>query len=327
MRRIGFWGFVVLTIAASSPRDGHAQILQVAEQTTSSIEALDRSKTVVLLPGGILEEHGPYLPASSDGYLNDWLTRRIAEAVVARPGWTALVFPSIPLGNSGANDVGMKYTFPGTYTVQFSTLRAVFMDLADALGTQGFRWVFIVHLHGAPNHSRALDQAGDYFHDVYGGWMVHLAGLNSVLSAISVPKSRENEAEDGFAIHAGMDETSWMLFLRPSLVDPAFRRAQPAAAAKMEGLVAVAKARDWPGYLGSPRLASAAHGAAVAHAVADKAVGAAMSILDGADPRALERFATVMEKSPTDVLLDAASLKAEAERSRRQQKWLEKRGP
>lgn len=63
------------------------------------------------------------------------------------------------------------------------------MDLADELGGQGFRWVFIVHLHGAPNHSRALDEAGDYFHDTYGGWMVHLAGLDSVLSAIAVPKS------------------------------------------------------------------------------------------------------------------------------------------
>jgi hypothetical protein len=44
-----------------------------------------------------------------------------------------------------------------------------------------------------------------------------------------------------------------------------------------------------------------------------------------ADPRSIERFATVMEKSPTDVLLDAASLQAEAERGRRQQAWLETR--
>ena len=148
--------------------------------------------------------------------------------------------------------------------------------------------------------------------------------LQSFLSAISGPKSKEQEAEDGYAIQPGMDETSWMLFLKPALVDPAFRQARPATAAKMEGLVAVAKARDWTGYLGSPRLATAAHGAAVANGVAAAAVGAVMKVLDGADPRMLERFATVMEKSATDVLLDAASLQAEAERTRRQEAWIEK---
>jgi creatinine amidohydrolase/Fe(II)-dependent formamide hydrolase-like protein len=327
MKRITPWRLVVLTIVVCAmSRASLAQILQLAEQTTQRLAALDRSKTAVVVPGAILEQHGPYLPSYSDGYLNDWLTQRIAEAVVARPGWTALVFPSIPLGNSGANDVGMKYSFSGTYTVRFATLRAVFMDLADELGNQGFRWVFIVHLHGAPNHSRALDQAGDYFHDTYGGWMVHLAGLNSVLSAIAVPKSQADEAEDGYAIHAGMDETSWMLFLKPALVDPAFRQARPAAAATMEGLVPVAKAPDWPGYLGSPRLATASHGAAVVSAVAARAIQSAMQVLDGTDPRKLERFATVMERSPTDVLLDAASLQAEAQRERRQQAWIAKHG-
>jgi|SRR5216683_3643336 len=36
---------------------------------------------------------------------------------------------------------------------------------------------YLVHNHGAPNHHKALNQASDYFHDVYGGTMVHLFGL------------------------------------------------------------------------------------------------------------------------------------------------------
>ena len=85
------------------------------------------------------------------------LTQDLAEAIVERPGWNALIFPLIPLGNGGANEIGRKYSFSETYTVRFSTLRAVFMDLATELGEQGFRWIFVVHLHGAPNHNRALD--------------------------------------------------------------------------------------------------------------------------------------------------------------------------
>jgi len=71
----------------------------------------------------------------------------------------------IPLGVSGANEIGGRYSFPGTYAVRSTTMRAVFVDLASELGDQGFRWLFVVHLHGAPMHSRALDEAGNYFRE------------------------------------------------------------------------------------------------------------------------------------------------------------------
>jgi creatinine amidohydrolase/Fe(II)-dependent formamide hydrolase-like protein len=105
------------------------------------------------------------------------LARDLAEAIVARPGWAAVMFPPIPLGSGGANEIGGKYGFPGTYAVRPATLRSVFMDLATEFGEQGFRWVFIVHGHGSPDHNRMLDQAGAFFHDSYGGQMVHLRGF------------------------------------------------------------------------------------------------------------------------------------------------------
>ena len=43
-----------------------AQIYRVAEMNTDQIRALDRETTIVLLPGGILEQHGPYLPSFTD---------------------------------------------------------------------------------------------------------------------------------------------------------------------------------------------------------------------------------------------------------------------
>lgn len=55
------------------------------------------------------------------------------------------------------------------------------------------------------------------------------------------------------------------------------------------GLLPIAAAKDWPGYLGSPRLASAAHGAKVVDRVAEKAVVAVLKILDGASVTAIPR--------------------------------------
>src|ERR1044071_1681973 len=74
------------------------QIYHVQEMNTEQIKALDREKTVVLLPVGILEEHGPYLPSGSDVYITDRRTSALANALVERPGWKVLVFPLIPLG-------------------------------------------------------------------------------------------------------------------------------------------------------------------------------------------------------------------------------------
>ena len=132
-------------------------IFQLKELNTTQIGSFDKDKTVVLIPGGILEEHGPYLPSFTDGYWNEKLTDTIAKAIATRKDWNVLIFPTIPLGNSGANEVGLKYSFPGTYTVRFETLRAIFLDIATELGEQGFKHIFVIHGHGAPNHQRALD--------------------------------------------------------------------------------------------------------------------------------------------------------------------------
>jgi hypothetical protein len=168
-----------LVVIACQPRPATTQVYRLAELNTEQIRALDRAKTVILLPGGILEEHGPYLPSYTDGYLNERLTSDLATAIAGRPGWSVVVFPVIPLGAGGANEVGARFPFPGTYAIRPDTLRAVFMDLAEEFGEQGFRWLFLVHAHGSPAHNRALDAAGEYFRDVYGGRMIHLAGLDT----------------------------------------------------------------------------------------------------------------------------------------------------
>src|SRR3954470_23615830 len=106
---------VLATCLLSLAMPASAQIVRVGDLNTTQIRALDRSKTVVLLSGGMLEEHGPYLPASTDGILSDRLTQEIARSVIAaKPGWTVLLFPQIPFGSTGSNEIGGQFSFPGT---------------------------------------------------------------------------------------------------------------------------------------------------------------------------------------------------------------------
>ncbi len=296
---------VLSVLREQSPRSASsaaAKVLHVAKMKTGEIRALDRARTVVLLPGGILEEHGPYLPAYTDGILSERLTEELARAIAAKvPSWTVLVFPQLPLGASGSNELGGHFVFAGTYAIRPATLRAVYMDLAVELGEQGFRWVFVVNVHGAPLHNRVLDQASDFFRDTYGGRMVHLWGLVPVLGgwgrALGALSGAEKK-EEGVSLHAGMDETSLLLYLRPGLVAPTYKQAPVVTGHSLKESFDVAKAADWPGYLGSPRLANAALGEKIWKSFVAATIEHASKILDGAEPAAFPRYADLLEKNP-----------------------------
>jgi creatinine amidohydrolase len=300
-----------------------AQILRIGEMNTQQIHALDLPKTVVLIPGGILEEHGPYLPSYTDGYADEAYTLELAKAIVARPGWTVVLFPQIPLGNDPANTIGGKTMFAGSYPVRMATLRAIYMDLANELGDQGFRWIFLIHNHGAPNNHKALNQASDYFHDVYGGTMVHLFGLKPVFLCCGSKEtvlSAKQLAEEGFSVHAGADEQSQLLFLRPEFVPASYQSAPSWTGANFADLVRIAKAEGWPGYFGAPRLATAAMGAREFALSSQNVNAIALQILDGLDSKKIPRYADEMD--PLNVAGENAELQHEHAVEKRELDWL-----
>jgi creatinine amidohydrolase len=319
------WVLLLLVLFLTFP--AMAQILQMAELNTDQIRALDRSKTAILIPGGILEEHGPYLPSFTDGYADAAFTQELARAIVARPGWTAVVFPQIPLGFGGANNIGSKYVFPGSYTVRMTTLRAVYMDLGSELGEQGFRRIFLIHNHGDPMSNRALDQASDFFRDVYGGNMIHLFGLQTVMQCCGTPEkllTPAEQAEDGFTVHAGVEEHSQILFLKPDLVTAGYRKAPSVTGKSFEDLYRLAATKDWPGYFGSPRLASAALGAQDFAEQSRRLNQMALQILDGIDYHKISRFADDMD--PRDAIGQAEDLDHARKLETKELDWLKSKG-
>lgn len=312
--------FMMLAFA----RPSFAQVLRLTDVSSERIARLDHARTVVLMPGGVLEEHGPYLPSFTDGFMNEWWTERLAEAIVARPGWTVLVFPMLPLGDGGANEIAGTFVFPGTYGLRVETLRSVYMDFASELGEQGFRWVFVVQNHGSPLHHRAIDQAGDYFRDTYGGHMVNLCGLEPA-DAPAPPKLPADVAKlNGIDIHAGLSETSRMMFLRPNLVSPAVADASTQTVSSPEELVKVAQKPGWPGYFGAPRFASAAYGAAVMRYRSEMYIGMALQILDGKDDREIPRYANIAMAGTEEVV--KAALAYDETVRKKQYDWLRKKG-
>jgi creatinine amidohydrolase/Fe(II)-dependent formamide hydrolase-like protein len=287
-------GFLVCTFAASGAR---GQVLRFADLNTRDFAGLDRDKTVVVVPGGILEEHGPYLPASSDGIFNSRLAEDLAAEIVKRPGWKALVLPMIPLGAGSASEIGKRFAFPGDCTVLPTTLRAIFMDLGDQLGKQGFRWVIIVHGHGDAKHNLMLDEAGDYFHDSYGGEMVNLFGYLWAMDLKDFRTAQER-LQDGQPEHATMNETSWILALRPELVSPDYKTAKPMAGKSIQELAEIASQKDWPGYFGAPALATKQVGEQSYAQWFERSKDFVQKVLAGENYRNLPRYSALSGDEP-----------------------------
>lgn len=324
--------FAVL-LALTFPPSARAQVLRYGEMDAEAIARLDRARTVIIIPGGILEQHGPLLPTNADGYRNERLAEDVAAAIAARPGWAAVLLPTVPLGAGGFDRAAGRAGFAGTVPIRASTLQAVFMDMADGLAAQAFRYVFVVHGHGEPNHNRALDLAGDYFHDTHGGLMVHLLGRQGCQAdGLGAPPAALLDSAaarlDADSPHAGLQETSRTWYLRPDLVDSAaLRRAPDVTAAGPGEWMEAGQRADWPGYVGAPRFATLELGRWMYEREARECTAMALRLLDGADEATLPRYADQMRSIPPLRAMLDEHLREDGEQAARQARWQQQAPP
>lgn len=312
-----------LLLIASNLASG--QVFRLGEMTKTQYQELDRDRTAILMPIGVIEEHGPYLPLLTDSYISEWLITRVANAIVSRDGWTAIVMPSLPVGVGAPEDFGPRARDYGSLPLRPTTKRAILMDLVTGLGDADFRWIFAVDIHGPFVNKRMTDEASEYFEDTYGGTMLNLAGVEHPNPPVAAePLSEEERQEDGLAVHAGINETSWLMYVRPDLYDQRLVNASPVTAHRWEDYQSLPNKDDWPGYFGSPRLARAAIGADQMEAWAHNLADLAIRIIEGMDHRSLVRLAD--GDNPAINRLDGLIEKQAKRVAKQQEKWMQEKG-
>jgi len=263
-------GFVQDQRAAQ--RDRSSKVYKLEELTWPQIDALDRQRTLFILPVGMIEEHGPHLPVGSDTFgvvyeAND-AAKRVSQAL---PDWNIVTMPPINYGQGGANLIGERPVHPGTYGIRQETLRSLVADLGAQIAQNGFKWIFVLNGHGAPLHGIALNEACDFVSETFRVTMLHLTGIFNADAAIQSRGERMNgkyfsaaeRSSFGMDVHAGVNETSGMLAVRPDLVRPNYKMLPSRAGDSLESLREIAITPGWQGYFSSPARATAAHGRAV----------------------------------------------------------------
>jgi creatinine amidohydrolase len=250
---------------------------------------------VVLLTVSPLEEHGPHLPLGVDAFTARHFAEELAQRLVAaRPGWSAVLAPSLHLG---------CFTFhaPGTVTVRQRVVRDALVDYGQSLARAGFRHVVVANGHAGPTHLAALDEAAALVSRRWGVSMTSLSGhlvwrfrsgrfldrVETALGRLLTDEERRAFADDA---HAGWWETSMMLLLRPDLVAEAWSALPPATYSLPERLVP-----DYPlrrggqGYVGHPALGDPAFAKATVEVIVAEALVLVEAMLDGRPGAAARR--------------------------------------
>jgi creatinine amidohydrolase len=235
-------------------------VIRLADLTHPEARALARDpRTVVLLPLGAVEQHGPHLPLSVDWLGAEEIARRIAPPL-RRGGYRPVLAPALPYGVST-----LAVDWCGTVSLSRATLRRVIVEIVRALASHGFRRVVLTNYQADPDHLRAMAGAvrelgrSRRVQVLVAGFSPGPSANDPMLSP-RVRALMRSPAPD-FEWHSGELETAFMLSLAPRLVRRGIaKRLRPARvdfrAALRQGVTRFSEMNPHGhGYFGSPALA------------------------------------------------------------------------
>ena len=166
----------------------------------------DKANTVIVLPAGSTEQHGPHLPCAVDtiiaaGVVGHALARLPAEV-------PAYALAPITYGKSDEH-----LHFPGTVTLEGTTLLETITQIGESVYRMGFRKLLIVNGHGG--QPQVMEMAarelrlrhGDYTVLPHFTWRVPNAAGQFM-----------TDREKRLSMHAGHAETAILMALAPHTV-------------------------------------------------------------------------------------------------------------
>lgn len=154
-------------------------------------------------PIGAVEQHGPHLPLGTDTIVAE----SVATEAITRFSGSVFLLPTISVALSREH-----VWAPGTLSLTPQTLLSLLNDLGGSLQSAGVSRLVFLNGHGG--NSAILRVACRELRVQY-GIMTFLAHPQLPLDQGGTAR---DDAEMGFAVHAGRSETSIMLYLRPNLV-------------------------------------------------------------------------------------------------------------
>ncbi|MEU9962471.1 creatininase family protein [Streptomyces sp. NBC_00258] len=217
---------------------------QLPTDTTEDVRArgAGAARQVAVLPVGSFEQHGAYLPLSTDTLVACAIAQEVAAAFPVH------LLPPVTISCSHEHAA-----WPGTVSISSVTLHAVVRDIADSLRRSGVDTLVVVNGHG-----------GNY---VLGNVVQESTAAGARMALFPAAEDWEAAREQAGIqtslltdMHAGEIETSILLHRHPELVRPGYETSDFEADDRRQLLTLGMSAYTKSGVIGRPSRASAEKG-------------------------------------------------------------------
>ena len=177
----------------------------LGDLSASQLSAQLSKDSIVILPLGAIEQHGPHLPLNTDFVVADAVSRAAVDKFGAETN--AWLLPTLPFTKSNEHAWAA-----GTMWLSATTMMAVIDDIGRCVASTPAKKIMFINGHGG--NSALMAMMNRELRLKY--------GLQTFLAHPHMPADQGGssaESELGMGVHGGVDETSVMLHLRPDLVD------------------------------------------------------------------------------------------------------------
>jgi creatinine amidohydrolase len=236
--------------------------------TAREFEALDKDRTIAILPIAATEQHGPHLSVGTDTLMAGGFCAEVKNRLPAH--LSVLFLPVFWVGKSNEH-----LRSPGTITLSAPTLIAAWTEIGESVAQAGIRKLVIVNSHGGNVEimgivARELRVRCD------------MLVVQTAWRRLGVPEGVFSETENLYGIHGGDYETSVMLHFQPdrvrkgkaeNFVPASIRMAKDYKHLRMTGFTSmawIAEDNHPEGVAGEAHLASAEKGKKAAEYQADR---------------------------------------------------------
>ncbi len=176
------------------------------ELSTKEFEKRINKNTIVILPVGIIEEHGNALPLCTDSLQAEHVAERIAERV------KGYVMPPIRYGVCSSTR-----NFPGSISLSFDTMRNLVYNIFSELVRNNVRKIVVISGHAGRMHMSAIRFAAKKIVDEKNVKIIVLSDYE-LLYDESGRKFLKKTGIPEYDGHGGAIEASRVMVSRPDLI-------------------------------------------------------------------------------------------------------------
>jgi len=260
------------------------------ELSRKEIYSLDKSKTLIVIPVGIIEQHGPHLPVGTDCFMAEAASiETINQIHRQKPEWEFVLFPTIFCGTQSIDEISKNFGSTGSIPISSRVLRDLVIDLGKLIAKSGFQYVTLINRHGSPLHTRSLDEASQFVREKYDIKMFSVRFrtnrelLEKANSKMKIPFTQKTIDNIVIELHAGCIETSCIISIDPNLVNDIYKSLTPVPLKEINDIYTKANDKRWEGFFGFPHLASDKFGKAIIMVAAKELAEKIIETLKGSE--------------------------------------------